>query len=84
VDVKRGVVLVPTAAIQRGPEGTFVFVVNGESTVETRNVNVGTIEGDTASIDGGLSPNEVVVIEGVDKLQQGTPVQKATSTLHPQ
>ena len=84
VDVKRGVVLIPAAAIQRGPDGTFVFVVNGENAVETRNVVVGTIEGDTVSINGGLSPNEVVVIEGVDKLQQGTTVQKAASTPHPQ
>jgi len=38
VDVKRGVVLIPAAAIQRGPDGTFVFVVNGENAVETRNV----------------------------------------------
>jgi membrane fusion protein, multidrug efflux system len=77
VDVKRRVVLVPAAAIQGGPNGTFVFVVNDGNTVEMRSVTVGIIEGDTASIDRGLFPNEVVVIEGVDKLQQGTTVQTA-------
>jgi multidrug efflux system membrane fusion protein len=81
VDMKRRVVLVPAAAIQRGPEGTFVFVVNQENTVETRNVAVGTIEGDIASIDRGLSPNEVVVIEGVDKLEQGTTVTRTVGAV---
>jgi len=84
VDVKRGVVLIPAAATQRGPEGTFVFVVNGENAVEMRNVVVGTIEGDTVSIKHGLSANEVVVVEGVDRLQQGTTVQKVASTPDPQ
>jgi membrane fusion protein, multidrug efflux system len=75
VDVKHGAVLVPSAAIQRGPEATFVFVVKEDDTVETRNVVVGTIESEMASIDKGLSPNEVVVIQGVDKLQPGVKVQ---------
>ena len=74
VDVKRGAVLVPVAAIQRGPETTFVFVVNKDDTVETRNVVAGTIEAGMASIDRGLSPGETVVIEGVDKLQHGAKV----------
>jgi multidrug efflux system membrane fusion protein len=74
VDVKRGAVLVPVAAIQRGPETTFVFVVNKDDTVEARNVVAGTIEAGMASIDRGLSPGETVVIEGVDKLQHGAKV----------
>jgi membrane fusion protein, multidrug efflux system len=74
VDVKRGAVLVPVAAIQRGPETTFVFVVNKDDTVETRNVVAGTIEAGMAAIDRGLSPGETVVIEGVDKLQHGAKV----------
>ena len=68
--------MIPAAAIQRGPEGTFVFVVEEDNAVLARNIAVGVIEGDTASIDRGLSPNDVVVIEGVDKLQQGTKVQR--------
>jgi membrane fusion protein, multidrug efflux system len=74
VDVKRGAVLVPATAIQRGPETTFVFVVDEDDTVQTRNVVTGTIEAGMASIDRGLSPGETVVIEGVDKLQHGAKV----------
>jgi len=74
VDVKRGAVLVPATAIQRGPETTFVFVVDKDDTVQTRNVVTGTIEAGMASIDRGLSPGETVVIEGVDKLQHGAKV----------
>jgi multidrug efflux system membrane fusion protein len=74
VDVKRGAVLVPVTAIQRGPETTFVFVVDKDDTVQTRNVVTGTIEAGMASIDRGLSPGETVVIEGVDKLQHGAKV----------
>jgi membrane fusion protein, multidrug efflux system len=75
VDVKRGAVLVPVTSIQRGPETTFVFVVDKDDTVQTRNVVTGTIEAGMASVDRGLSPGETVVIEGVDKLQHGAKVQ---------
>jgi multidrug efflux system membrane fusion protein len=74
VDIKQGVIIVPTAAIQRSPQATFVYVVTDDSTVEARNVVVGPVEGDEASVDSGLSPGEVVVAEGVDKLQHGTKV----------
>jgi len=75
VDVKRKAVLVPVAAVQHGPDTTFVFVVNEDDTVQTRNVVAGTIEAGVASIDRGLSPGETVVTEGVDKLQHGAKVQ---------
>ena len=75
VDVKRKAVLVPVAAVQHGPDTTFVFVVNDDDTVQTRDVVAGTIEAGVASIDRGLSPGETVVTEGVDKLQHGAKVQ---------
>jgi multidrug efflux system membrane fusion protein len=71
VDTHKGVVLVPAAAVQRGPQSSFVFVVKPDQTVETRNVVVGPINEDVAEIDKGLSANETVVTEGVDKLQPG-------------
>jgi membrane fusion protein, multidrug efflux system len=74
LDVKRRVVLIPTGAIQRGPQATFVYVVKLDSTVETRNITVGIIENDVASIDKGLSAGEIVVTEGVDKLRPGMTV----------
>jgi multidrug efflux system membrane fusion protein len=74
VDTKQGAIIVPTAAIQRSPQATFVYVVKDDSTVEVRNVVVGPTEGDDVAVDSGLSPGEVVVIEGADKLQQDTKV----------
>jgi len=74
VDTKQGAVIVPTAAIQRSPQSTFVYVVKDGGTVESRNVVVGPSEGDDVAINSGLSPGEVVVIEGVDRLQHGSKV----------
>ncbi len=74
VDTKQGAVIVPTAAIQRSPQSTFMYVVKDDGTVESRNVVIGPGEGDDVSIANGLSPGEVVVVEGVDRLQQGTKV----------
>lgn len=74
LETKRGVVLVPAAAIQHGPQGAFVYVVGPEGAVEMRNVAVGPIEADTASIDKGLKAGETVVTDGTDKLQPGMKV----------
>ena len=64
----------PAAAVQQGPDSTFVYVVKPDQTVEVRNVLTGPTEGDETIIESGLSPGEVVVIDGVDKLQPGTKV----------
>jgi multidrug efflux system membrane fusion protein len=74
VDTKKDTSIVPTAAVQRSPQGTFVYVVKDDTAVEMRNVVVGPSEGDEVTIDKGLAPGEVVVIEGVDKLQRGMKV----------
>ena len=74
VATKRDTVLVPTAALQRRPQGTFVYVVTHDSTVEMRPIVLGPTEGDDASVESGLAPGEVVVLEGVDKLQRGMKV----------
>jgi multidrug efflux system membrane fusion protein len=74
VDTKRGTVLTPTAAVQRSPQGTFVYVVKEDNSVEVRNIVIGLTEGDDAAVESGLQPGEVVVIDGIDKLQQGTKV----------
>jgi len=79
VDTRRGVTLVPDAAIQRTSQNTFVYVVQPDQTVTVRQVTVGTTEGNEASIDTGLSPGDVVVANGVDKLQEGSKVDVQTS-----
>lgn len=74
VDTRRGVTLIPTAAVQRGSQGTYVFVVKSDQTVDMRNVTTGPAEGEEISIASGLTPGEVVVTEGIDRLQPGAKV----------
>jgi len=78
IDTLKGAVLVPNAAIQRGTQGNFAFVVKSEDqTVEVRPVEVRLTEGDTTAISKGLAAGEVIVTEGVDKLQAGSRVETA-------
>jgi multidrug efflux system membrane fusion protein len=75
LDTKRGTTLVPTAAIQRSPRGTFVYLVKADQTVTVRPVRLGPTEADTASIDEGLSPGDLVVVEGTERLREGSKVE---------
>jgi len=74
VDVRRGATVVPSPAIQRGPQGTFVYVVKADQTATVRPVSVIEIQGGEASIKTGLSPGELVVVDGQDRLREGTRV----------
>jgi multidrug efflux system membrane fusion protein len=74
VQEKRGVTLVPTAAVQRNSQATYVYVVNADSKVEVRPIVIGTSEGTDSEVASGLAPGEVVVMTGVDKLQAGSKV----------
>ncbi len=74
VQEKRGVVLVNSAGIQRSGTNTYVFLVKPDSTVTLRNVTAGTTEGDQTEITSGLQPGDTVVMTGVDKLIEGSPV----------
>ena len=74
VDTLRGAVIVPTAALQRSPQSTFVYVVKPDATVEMRNVEVRLTQGDDTAIQKGIAPGETVVTDGVDKLQPGIKV----------
>ena len=78
VDTLRGVVLVPTAAIQRSPQSTFVYVVKPDATVDMRDVEVQLTQGDETAIRKGVAPGETVVTDGVDKLQPGSKVALVT------
>lgn len=71
----RSAVTVPGAAIQRGAQGTFVYVVKDDMTVTMRPVKPGPAEGDNTAIESGLAPGERVVVDGVDRLREGARVQ---------
>lgn len=75
LDVKRGVTIVPSVAVQRGAKGTFVYVVKEDRTVAIRTVALGTTHGEDASIDSGLAPDELVVVDGTEKLREGSKVE---------
>jgi multidrug efflux system membrane fusion protein len=74
LDVKHGATVVPAAAIQRSPRGPFVYVVKPDQTVEARPVMVGVTDGDDVAIDKGLSVGERVVVDGADRLRNGSHV----------
>ncbi|HEV7734560.1 MAG TPA: MdtA/MuxA family multidrug efflux RND transporter periplasmic adaptor subunit [Candidatus Binatia bacterium] len=74
LDVQHDATLVPTAAVQRGTKGTFVYVVGPEQTVSMRPVTVGIGAGDDTSIDQGLEPGETVVVDGAEGLRDGSTV----------
>jgi membrane fusion protein, multidrug efflux system len=71
LDTLRGATIVPSAAIQRGVQGTFVYVLKEDKTVALRPVKVGASEGENVMVDSGVSPGEVVVVEGSDRLRDG-------------
>jgi multidrug efflux system membrane fusion protein len=77
---------VPAAAIQRGPQGTYVFVTTPDNTVTIRPVTLAFTQENTSVIASGLAPQEVVVTDGQDKLQEGSKIelrQPAPPVSHP-
>jgi multidrug efflux system membrane fusion protein len=77
VDVRRGVTTVPTAALQRGSQGMFVYVVKEDSTVTVRPIKAGPTEGDRVAVEAGVQPGERVVVDGLDRLREGAKVELA-------
>jgi multidrug efflux system membrane fusion protein len=74
VDTVRDAVLIPSAGVQRNSQGIFVYVVKPDQTVAMRRVVVGAMQGDTAAINRGVNPGELVVVDGTDKLRHGSKV----------
>ncbi len=75
VSVLPEVVLVPAEAVQRGPQGAFVYVVKTDRTVEARKVDVGPTEGGVVAVRAGLQPGEALVVDGAEKVQNGSRVE---------
>ncbi|MGH8599983.1 MAG: MdtA/MuxA family multidrug efflux RND transporter periplasmic adaptor subunit, partial [Burkholderiales bacterium] len=77
VDVKQDATVIPSAAIQAGTSGSFVYVVKPDHTVAMQPVTVGPQENGNSAIDSGLKPGELVVVDGADKLRNGAKVELA-------
>jgi len=78
LEVRKDSTAVPAAAIQRGPQGTYVFVVKADNTVDVRPVTIAFTQENVSVIASGISPGEVVVTDGQDKLQQGSKIEIRT------
>jgi multidrug efflux system membrane fusion protein len=74
VNTLQNQIVVPVAAIQRGASGTFVFIVNTDKTVNQRSVKLGVQDGDKVAILDGLKPGDTVVVDGADRLRDGSEV----------
>src|SRR5713101_7451943 len=74
VDTKRNLTIVPAPAIQRGPQGSYVYSVGKDNVVKIRTVTAAQTTGNSVGLSDGLNPGEVVVIDGQDKLQDGSKV----------
>jgi membrane fusion protein, multidrug efflux system len=79
---RKGGLVVPASAVQRGPEGSYIFVIKNDQSVEVRPVKVAQIEKGEALIDQGLKPNENIVVDGQYRLQISSHV-KPASTAQP-
>lgn len=75
VEVKRESVVIPSAAIQSGPKGTFVYLVKPDSTVELRPVEAGESHAGETAITKGLAAGEAVVVDGAERLREGSRVE---------
>ena len=83
VDALTDTLVVPSNAVQRGPQGTFVYVVKEDSSVTIRRMRLGTTEGDWVSVQGELAVGDRVVTDGADRLREGAKVEVITSTARP-
>jgi len=75
LEIRKDSTVIPAAAIQRGPQGTYVFVLKPDKTADIRPVTIAFTQENLANIANGLSPGEVVVTDGQDKLQEGSQVE---------
>src|SRR5208283_730342 len=66
VDTHKDVTTMSTASIQRGVPGTFVYLINPDSTVSVRKVELGATDGDRVEVKSGLNPGDRIVIDGAD------------------
>ncbi|HUL42060.1 MAG TPA: MdtA/MuxA family multidrug efflux RND transporter periplasmic adaptor subunit [Burkholderiales bacterium] len=75
VNVEKDATVINSAAVQRGDQGTYIYVVKPDQTVTVRLIKTGPAQGDVIAVDSGVAPGDVVVIDGTDKLHEGAKVQ---------
>src|SRR5262245_51620208 len=75
LDTRSGVLTIPSAALQRGSQGSFVYVVKEDDAVSVRPVKLGPSDGERVAVESGLTAGERVVVDGMDRLREGARVQ---------
>ncbi len=74
LETRKNGTVVPASVVQRGPDGTFAYIINNQSSAQVRPIRVAQVDQGQALIDSGLAPGERVVVDGHYKLQPGTKV----------
>ncbi len=80
LDTRKNSIVVPAAAIQRGPQGTFIYVTKADKTVDVRPVTVAFTQNNESVISQGIAANDTVVTDGQDKLQAGSKIEPRAPT----
>jgi len=83
IDVLHDAVLAPAEAIQRGPQGTYVYVVKPDKVVQMRRVQLGPSEGGVIAVRAGVADNEALVVDGAEKVQDGARVEPTVRKVGP-
>ena len=84
VDTLQGATVIPGAAVQRGNQGTFVYVIKGDSTATVRQVKLGPTSGEMVAVESGVAAGETVVTDGADRLREGARVEIADRSPRPE
>jgi multidrug efflux system membrane fusion protein len=75
---RKDATVIPSSVVQRGPQGTYAYVIKPDKTVEMRPVKVGQSEANVTIVENGLQPGESVVVDGQYKLQPGAHVEPSS------
>jgi multidrug efflux system membrane fusion protein len=78
LETRKNSTVLPTAAILRGPQGTFVYAVKADKSVEARPITMSLSQGNITVVTAGVNPGDVVVTDGQDKLQTGSKIEPRT------
>jgi membrane fusion protein, multidrug efflux system len=74
LDIDRGVTVISSSGVERGQQGTYVYVVGDDNKVTAKNVKLGDTEGERVGVVSGISPGDKVVVDGADRLKDGMQV----------
>jgi len=78
IDVLKDAIVVPASTVQRGSQGTFLYVIKDNQTAEMRPVTIRNTEGNDVALSSGVAGGEMVVLEGMDKINDGARVDVQT------